>query len=105
MEQEEDKNVLRHLLHLEEEASSLVDGAQAEANRRLAEAEKQCRIQFDEKYSAEVERLENAHNKLLDDIKEDYRKQLDAYRSELVSRSVNEAAFSDLAKELFLEGK
>ena len=102
-EQEENKNVLRHLLHLEEEASSLVEGAQAEADRRLDEAEKQCRIHFDEIYSAEVERLEAVHKKEIAGIREDYRKQLDAYRAELTAQNTDKKAFSDLAQKYFLE--
>jgi F0F1-type ATP synthase membrane subunit b/b' len=43
MDLEEDKDVLQHLLHLEAEASALVDDAQAEADRRVSEGEKQNR--------------------------------------------------------------
>jgi len=105
MEQETDQNILQHLLHLEGEASSLVDDAQAEANRRLAEAEKQCRIQFDESYSVEAEKLEIIHKNEIDAIRKDYRKQLESYRAELLAQSVDKKAFTDLAAGLFLGRK
>ena len=95
----DDKNVLQHLLHLEAEASALVDGAQIEADRRLSEAEAQCRKLYDQNYSAEVERLESVYINEIAKIKEDYKNRLNAYRDELKARSVNRAAFNVLADQ------
>jgi vacuolar-type H+-ATPase subunit H len=44
MEFEDDKNVLQHLLDLEADAADLVENAKTEADRRLSEAEKVCRV-------------------------------------------------------------
>jgi len=100
MEQEDNNNVLQHLLHLEAEASALVEDAQAEADRRLSESEKQCRSLFDKTYTEEAKRLEAVFIKEITAAREDYKKQLDTYRDELMKRPLNKAAFFDMAEEL-----
>ena len=45
--------VLGHLLKIESEAAVLVNEAQAEADKRVTEAEKILRSGFDERFSAE----------------------------------------------------
>ena len=104
MELEDDKNVLQHLLQLEAEASSLVDGAQAEADRRLAEAEKQCRAVYEKTYSAEVEKLEADYIRETAAIKEEYRTQLESYHNELRAQRTDTGAFSGLARQFLLGG-
>ena len=103
MEQDDDKNILQHLLHLEAEAASLVDGAQAEADRRLSESEKQSRILFDKSYSEEIERLEAAFADEISAVRKKYNKQLEDYREELMNRSLNKAAFTVIAEKYLLE--
>ena len=105
MEPEDDKNVLKHLLFLETQASSLVEDAQAEADRRISEGENLCRSSYEEAYQAEVARLEAAYIKEIAAIREDYKKQLSAYKDTLLSCPVDRLAFSSLAEHLlFREG-
>jgi vacuolar-type H+-ATPase subunit H len=95
-----DKEVLRHLLNLEAEAAALVEDAQAEADRRVAEGEKQSRSRYDETYAAEVAALETAFKSETTAVKEEYKKQLDTYRDSLKALPVDRAAFSALAEQL-----
>jgi F0F1-type ATP synthase membrane subunit b/b' len=98
----EDHEILRHLLDLEREASGMVDDAQAEADRKLSAGEKQNRARHDEIYAREVQALEAALSKNLDIVKEDYRKQLDAYRESLKTMHIDTKAFSSLAEKLLI---
>ena len=102
MEQEDDKNVLQHLLYLETEASTLVVVAQGEADRRVSEGEKACRAAYNEAYAAEVANLEAAHVKEIAAIREDFNKQLETYRNSLASGPMDQAAFSILMRRLLL---
>jgi flagellar biosynthesis chaperone FliJ len=102
MELVDDENVLKHLLSLEAEAAALVDGAQAEAERRVLEGEKACRAGYDETYSAEAAVLQAAYDKEIASIKEDYEKQLEACRNRLKEMPVNRKQFSALAERLLL---
>jgi regulator of protease activity HflC (stomatin/prohibitin superfamily) len=98
----DEQDVLRHLLAVEAEASALVDDAQAEADRRVTEGEKQNRLLYDEQYGRETARLEAQYGENIERVKADYKKQLDSYRESLDAMPVNTEAFIR-AVESFLE--
>jgi hypothetical protein len=100
-----DRNVLRHLLELETKAAALVDDAQAEADRRVAEGEKRSRARYDEAYAAEVAALEAAYTAEIAAVKADYKRQLDTYREGLKAMPVNRGAFSALAERFLIREK
>jgi regulator of protease activity HflC (stomatin/prohibitin superfamily) len=79
----DEQNVLRHLLQVEAEASALVDDAQAEADRRIAEGEKQNRVFFEEQYGRLIRDLEQHSAEALIRLTGDSKKELDAYRESL----------------------
>jgi regulator of protease activity HflC (stomatin/prohibitin superfamily) len=89
----DEQDVLRHLLEVEAEASALVDNAQAEADRRIAEGEKQNRLLYDERYSRETVRLEAQWGEKIAQVKADYKKQLDSYRNSLDATPVHTEDF------------
>jgi vacuolar-type H+-ATPase subunit H len=95
----DDKAVLQHLLDLENKAEALVNDAQAEADRRIAEGEKQNRARYDEAYARETETLEASSVQKISAVKEEYRKQLEAYRETLKTQMQDIKAFSSLAEE------
>jgi F0F1-type ATP synthase membrane subunit b/b' len=94
-------DVLRHLLDVEAQASSLVDEAQAEADRRVSESEKENRAGYDERYGLLAAKLNGEYEAAVLAVKEDYARQLDAYSSSLAAMPVDGAAFSALAECLF----
>ncbi|MDR2631119.1 MAG: hypothetical protein LBC60_09370 [Spirochaetaceae bacterium] len=98
----DEQDVLRHLLAVEAEASALVDNAQAEADRRITEGEKQNRLVYDEEYGRETARLEGRYGETIAQIKKDYKKQLDSYRESLDAIPVHTEAFARVV-ECFLE--
>jgi len=101
----ENNEILQHLLEIESKAATLVDDAQAEADRRVAEAEKQNRARYDEQYAKEVETLEEAFSRDIALAKEDYRKQLEEYHNSLKALSPDTKAFFSLAEKLLVSGE
>jgi vacuolar-type H+-ATPase subunit H len=95
-----DDNALGHLLQIEAEAVALVNDAQAEADRRIAEAEKQNRVAYDERYRAEAEKLEAEYQKEKDTVKDLYNKEIEAYSEKLSAITTNVDRFSALLNEL-----
>jgi uncharacterized protein YecT (DUF1311 family) len=87
-------NVLGHLLIIEAEAAALVDDAQAEADRRVAESEKQNRARYDEEYGKQAELLNKAFEEEVARIRSDYQGQLEAYRKSLDALPVDQGRFS-----------
>jgi vacuolar-type H+-ATPase subunit H len=99
-----EQNVLRHLLDLEAKAAALVEDAQTEVNRRFAEAERQNRALYEERYSQEAVQIEAEYEKKLAVVKEQCKKELDSYRKNLKSLPINKSQFFELLKSLLIKG-
>jgi len=98
----EDKDILQHLLEIEGSAAALVDDAQAEADRRIKEAEEQNRLAYDGEYQKLIAELETEYKKELDAARAEYDKSLDEYRQSLDTMPRDNNAFSALAYSLLL---
>ena len=98
----DDHEILQHLLSLDAQAAALVDDAQAEADRRIAEGEKRSRLRYDEAYAGEIEALEKSFIRDIDAVRKDYREQLDRYRENLKNMPLDAGAFSSLAEKFLL---
>ena len=96
----DNNEVLGHLLEIESEAAVLVDEAQAEADRRVTEAEKQNRISYDERFREESEKLEKEFLQSKELARQRYQEELEAYKKEISSISVNTERFSALLDSL-----
>jgi len=101
----EDKDILQHLLEIEGQAAALVNDAQAEADRRIKEAEEQNRQAYDSEYQKYIAALEADYQKEQDAVKAEYDKSLDEYRQGLTGMSRDNGAFSALAFSLLLGEK
>lgn len=99
----DNNEVLEHLLKIESEAAALVDNAQAEADKRVAEADRQNRAIYDERYRAGSERLESEFLKTKDQIQQQYGEELNAYIQKISSVKVDADRFSGLLDRLIAE--
>jgi vacuolar-type H+-ATPase subunit H len=93
------RDVLNHLLKVEADAAALVDEAQAEADRRVSEGEKQNRSRYEQRYGQNAAALDAAYIREIEEAKEKYQKELDAYRDRLHHISADKTAFSALMTE------
>jgi vacuolar-type H+-ATPase subunit H len=98
----DNNEVLDHLLKIETEASSFVNEAQAEADKRIMEAEKQNRAAYDKRFIEENQRLEKGFLETKELAHEQYRKELEAYKEKISSINVNNDRFSSLLDSLVL---
>ena len=101
----EDTDVLHHLLGIEEQAAALVDNAQAEADRRVKEAEEKNRLAYDGAYRELMAVLESEHQKNAATAKTEYEQALDEYRRSLDQMPRNNDGFSALAFSLLVNEK
>ncbi|MDR2398462.1 MAG: hypothetical protein LBD74_06855 [Spirochaetaceae bacterium] len=92
--------VLHHLLQVETEAAALVDHAQAEADLRLAEGEKQNRRRYDERYSQELTSIDAEYAQKRAALEAAYRKELAGYQENLNAMTVYKERFSALVSAL-----
>ena len=100
----EKNDVLSHLLKTESEAAALVIDAQAEADRRVEEAEKQNRVYHEEQYQKELIKLENNFQKFKEQTRRLYLEELDTYKEKISSANVDTNAFSSLLDK-FITGE
>jgi F0F1-type ATP synthase membrane subunit b/b' len=99
----DNKEVLGHLLEIESEASALVNEAQAEADRRILEVEKQNHAAYEERYSGESKRLEREFNTVKENARQQYQTELEAYREEISSIHVDVNRFATLLDKFITE--
>ena len=97
-----DNDVLGHLLKIESEAAALVNNAQAEADKRVAEAEKKNRAEYDDRYREETGRLESAFQKSKELAQRQYREELEAYNQKISSIGADMDSFSVLLDKLVM---
>ena len=98
----DNNEVLDHLLKIEAEAAALVKEAQAEADRRVTEAEKQNRAAYDKRFLEENQRLEKGFLQSKELARQDYQKELETYKEKISSIHVNNDRFSNLLDSLVL---
>jgi ABC-type phosphate transport system auxiliary subunit len=96
-----DQDLLRHLLEVETGAAALVEDAQAEADRRVAEFEARSRARYDEAYAREAVDLEARYQREYEAVKTEYQRRLDEYRENLETMTVHRDDFFKLASSLF----
>jgi len=98
----DNNEVLDHLLKIESEAAALVNDAQAEADKRIMEAEKQNRAAYDKRFCEENERLEKEFLQTKELARQEYLKELETYKEKISSVPINNERFSDLLDSLVL---
>ena len=96
----DNNDVLGHLLKIESEAAALVNDTQAEADRRIAEAEKQNRASYEERYQNELKKSEDEFQKFTEQVRRRYREELETYRGKISSANIDTKAFCALFDRL-----
>ena len=98
----DNNEVLDHLLKIESEAARMVDEAQADADRRVTEAEKHNRAAFDKRYREEGEKLENNFIQFKELARQRYQTELENYKQKTSSFEINTDGFSSMLDNLVL---
>jgi len=79
----ENASTLDHLLQIEAKAASLVNDAQAEADRRIHESEEKNRASYEERFRLEVQKQEASLKNEIEKTRKEYQKELYEYRLEI----------------------
>ena len=96
----DNNEVIGHLLKIESDASALVVEAQAEAEKRILEAEKQNHAAFEERYSRESKRLENEFLEVKEKAQQQYQAELETCRKKTAEINSDTNKFSALLDKL-----
>jgi vacuolar-type H+-ATPase subunit H len=98
-----DNTALGHLLQIESEAAALVNEAQAEADRRLAEGEQENRAAYEARYRCEAEKLETWFQAEKEKTQSRFKQELASCLRELDAMEVNTKRFC-ACLESFVDG-
>jgi vacuolar-type H+-ATPase subunit H len=92
---------LRQLLEVEKEAASIVDGARQKADEIVANADRQMRSSYNDRYKDAVAKADHEREAALAKLDADYDDELARYKKELDGQTLNTAAFQKMVRETF----
>jgi len=99
----DNSEVLGHLLKIESEAAILVNEAQAEADKRIAESEKLNKASYENHCRAKSEKLEKELSELIKLAQKNYRDELESYKEKKSAASIDFKNFSLLLDKFIME--
>lgn len=91
---QEEINVIKHLLAVEKESSSLIDDAVKEADSRTTHARNQANSQFKQKYEEIAASLQSEFEQTLENKKSEHNKQMTQFETQLLQSPRNYEAFN-----------
>jgi F0F1-type ATP synthase membrane subunit b/b' len=92
---------LRRLLEVEKEAASIVEDARTKADEMVAEADRQIRASYNDRYRDAVAALGKEREAVLVKLRADYDEEMAHYKKELDGQTLNTAAFDKVVRETF----
>ncbi len=101
----EEINVITHLLQVEKNASLLIDDALKEAEQKLAQARSQANLEYRQKYEECVSSLEKEYNQNLADIQSEHDKRFNDFKDFLQNQPKDSASFNALLESLLFTDK
>lgn len=100
MAENEEVNIITHLLELEKESSKLIDDAVKEAQNRTSQAKSELNASFKKEYDTVVAGLEKEYQDKLQNLKASHSEIIDEYKNQLTENPKNKKAFNKLMDEL-----
>jgi len=85
--------ILEHLLKIEAEASALIVDAQAEADKRISDAEKKNRAVFELQYQTRSAEMEAEYQRETSKVRENYQKELSVFRDKMETIKTDQKRF------------
>jgi F0F1-type ATP synthase membrane subunit b/b' len=92
---------LRQLLEVEKEAASVVEDARTKADMMTAEADREVRRSYNDRYQDAVAALDEKQEAALAKLKADCDDELARYQKELDAQVLNRDAFNRMARAFF----
>lgn len=100
MADNEELNVINHLLDIEKGAASLINEAMEEADKRIAEARAKYNAEYKEKYDAVLEELKAKYDSDVAEVVQAHKKEIEDFKSSVEGKNQDYSAFSGLLDKL-----
>lgn len=95
-----ESEIINHLLEVEKNASVLIDDALKEAENNKAKAVSEFNRVYKEKFDKLIAKKSMYYDNLISETKENHQKELDEYKKNLSSKSLNIDAFNKKVESL-----
>jgi F0F1-type ATP synthase membrane subunit b/b' len=92
---------LQQLLEVEKEAASIVKEAQTKADDMIAEADRQARLSYNDRYKEAVAALDKERDAAAAKLQADYDHEITHYQKELDAQKLNAEAFNNIVRASF----
>ena len=93
-------DAINHLLEVEKNASTPINDAAMEAERRLSQARAKYNSDYKARYDEIAAQLESEYQNNHQQIADKYLKEIDSYKESLAAKPQNSEAFSSLLDKL-----
>ena len=93
-------DAINHLLEVEKNASTLINDAAMEAERRLSQARAKYNSEYKTRYDEIAAQLEADYHNNHKTVEDKYQKDIDSYKESLAAKPQNAEAFSSLLDKL-----
>lgn len=97
---ESEIDVITHLLEVENQASSLIDQALAESNRRVLAAKAKSDEIFDSKYHTVIDELEKQYEDTIDSCNKVHKKTFDDYKNQILNANKDFDSFNSFMDKI-----
>ena len=93
---ETDVNIINHLLDVEHQASEMITGAQAEADKRIASSRAQAEAEYKKEYEALISSYEADYAQRTKAFAEKHAQEISTYKSDVEHTAQDTQAFNKL---------
>lgn len=100
---ESEIDVITHLLEVENQASSLIDQALAESNRRVLAAKAKSDEIFDSKYHSAISEIEKNYEAAIDSFNSEHKKNFDDYKNQILNAHKDFDSFNSFMDKILSE--
>ena len=97
---ETEVNVINHLLDVEHQASEMISGAQAEADKRIASSRAQAEAEYKKQYDQVIAGIEADYTARTAEIERRHNQAVESYKSEILNTAQDTKAFNKLVSAL-----
>lgn len=93
---------IQHLLEIEKSATSILNDAKNEADKRLIDANTKYNLEFKKSYEKISSQLEKKFKEDYESIGKKYRDELESYKTAMEAKKLNEKEFCSLLEKLIV---
>ena len=103
MADNEEVSVITHLLEIEKQASSVINAAAVECDRKISNAKINAEQEFKKQYAVEAEKLQNDFDVKKNEILHNHEAVMNSYKKSVEQKNQDKEKFQDFLNKVLFE--